>query len=409
MANTHVEKSLTEINWDTLKQGKTYYPSPVAWEDEVLYFLFVDRFSNGKEFGGFKDRDGNLVQNSSSRTTPLFNLQSDAWKADRETWFNAGKTWCGGHIKGIQDKLGYLKRMGVTVLWLNPIFEQIPQSGSYHGYGTFNFLNIDPRYGSREDLKDLVAAAHDEGIRIMLDIILNHAGDVFAYKGEDRYYYYQGQVWPVEGYRKDGGGYRDMALSHESAWPDSAVWPIEFQDKKIWTRKGEITSWDAFPEYIEGDFFELKEIEHGTAIKDPAIAWDLKRRIKAFQGTLGLKHLCDIYKFWIGYADIDGYRIDTVKHMEPGAVRIFANVIHEYAQSLGKENFYLIGEVTGGRSNAFNIVNYTGIDAALGINDIPDKLENLAKGKRSPGNPDTPEQEGYFDLFRNSLLDDKNT
>jgi Glycosidases len=153
----------------------------------------------------------------------------------------------------------------------------------------------------------------------------------------------------------------------------------------------------------------LKEIEHGSAIKDPAMAWDLKKRIDSFQGAPGFNYLCDIYKFWIGYADIDGYRIDTVKHMEPGAVRIFANVIHEYAQSLGKENFYLIGEVTGGRSNAFNIINYTGLDAALGINDIPDKLENLAKGKRSPGNPETLDQEGYFDLFRNSLQDDKNT
>lgn len=409
MINTNIEKSLGEINWNTLKQGRTYYPSPIAWEDEVLYFLFVDRFSNGKEFGGFNDIDGNPVQKSALRTTPLFNLQNDAWKADRETWFNAGKTWCGGHIKGIEDKLGYLKRMGITALWLNPIFEQLPQSGSYHGYGTFNFLNIDPRYGSREDLKELVEAAHDKGIRIILDIILNHAGDIFAYKGGDRYYYYQGQVWPVEGYRKDGGGYLDMASSHESEWPTSAVWPIEFQDQKIWTRKGEIRSWDAFPEYIEGDFCELKEIEHGSAIKDPAMAWDLKKRIDSFQGAPGFNYLCDIYKFWIGYADIDGYRIDTVKHMEPGAVRIFANVIHEYAQSLGKENFYLIGEVTGGRSNAFNIINYTGLDAALGINDIPDKLENLAKGKRSPGNPETLDQEGYFDLFRNSLQDDKNT
>jgi len=409
MADTHIEKSLVDINWDELKQGMTYYPSPVAWEDEVLYFLFVDRFSNGKEYGGFGDLEGNPVRKSSSRTTPLLDLQNDAWKADRETWFNAGKNWCGGNIKALMDKLGYLKRMGVTALWLNPIFEQVPLSDSYHGYGTFNFLNTDSRYGTREDLKDLVDAAHKEGIRVILDIILNHAGDVFAYKGEHRYYYHEGKVWPVEGYRKDGGGYLDMASPHISSWPKSAVWPIEFQDKEIWARKGEIRSWDDFPEYIDGDFFSLKEIEHGSAIKDPAVAWDLKRRINAFQGGLGLKYLCDVYKFWIGYADIDGYRIDTVKHMEPGAVRIFANVIHEYAQSLGKENFYLIGEVTGGRVNAFNIVNYTGIDAALGINDIPDKLENLAKGKRSPGNPNTIVQEGYFDLFRNSLLDDKNT
>jgi glycosidase len=122
-----------------------------------------------------------------------------------------------------------------------------------------------------------------------------------------------------------------------------------------------------------------------------------------------LVYLAEVYKFWVAYADIDGFRIDTVKHMEPGAVRFFTNAIHEFAQSLGKENFYMIGEVTGGRAHAVNIVNTTGLDAALGIDEIQDKLEFLAKGNRSPGNPRTIEQEGYFDLFRNSLLDNKST
>jgi glycosidase len=95
--------------------------------------------------------------------------------------------------------------------------------------------------------------------------------------------------------------------------------------------------------------------------------------------------------------------------MEPGATRLFANVIHEFAQSIGKENFYVIGEVTGGRARAVNTVDTTGIDAALGIDDIQDKLEFLIKGERSPGNPQSNSQEGYFDLFRNSLQDDKSS
>ena len=101
----------------------------------------------------------------------------------------------------------------------------------------------------------------------------------------------------------------------------------------------------------------------------------------------------------VAFADVDGFRIDTVKHMEPGATRYFASVIHEFAQSLGKENFYLIGEITGGRSFAFQRLEETGLDAALGVDDIPDKLEFLVKGSRNP--------EQYFDLFRNSLLVNK--
>ncbi len=101
------------------------------------------------------------------------------------------------------------------------------------------------------------------------------------------------------------------------------------------------------------------------------------------------------------------FRLDTVKHMEPGAVRFFATAIHEFAESIGKENFTIIGEITGGRAYAASILDSTGLDAALGIDDIPDKLEFLVKGWRSPGNPDTAEQEGYFDLFRNSILDNR--
>ena len=71
-------------------------------------------------------------------------------------------------------------------------------------------------------------------------------------------------------------------------------------------------------------------------------------------------------------------------------------MIHEFAQGLGKENFYLIGEITGGRSYAYTKLEVTGLDAALGVDDIPDKLEFLVKGWRDP--------QEYFDLFRNSLL-----
>ena len=79
-----------------------------------------------------------------------------------------------------------------------------------------------------------------------------------------------------------------------------------------------------------------------------------------------------------------------------GASRFFTSVIHEFTQSIGKENFYLIGEITGGRFWAFETLEQTGLSAALGINDIPDRLEYLVKGYRNPSD--------YFDLFRNSLL-----
>lgn len=425
MPSTEVEISLKEIDLDKMIRGRSYYPSPFAWEDEVLYFLLVDRFSDGKEYGGFADLSGSPVSGPApERSTPLFNLEY-ACKADRNKWFDAGKGWCGGTIAGLYDKLGYLKRLGISAIWLSPIFKQVAGSQDYHGYGIQNFLDVDPHFcpRGRRDLKDFVAAAHEQGIRVILDIILNHGGDVFAYPDDNRYYYYRGMQWDAKGFRQKSGESGSLPFGpiniayHPEAWPDGAVWPEEFQQQDVWTRQGEITEkgWDRFPEYLDGDFSSLKDIDHGRALVDedilkkPNSQRNLRRRIKGFRPSPTLFHLAEVYKFWIAYADIDGYRLDTVKHMEPGAVRVFANIIHEFAQSIGKENFYLIGEVTGGRAHAVRILNTTGLDAALGIDDIQDKMEFLVKGWRSPGNPLSDEQEGYFDLFKNSLLEGKNT
>ncbi|MGV1100415.1 alpha-amylase family glycosyl hydrolase [Thiovibrio sp. JS02] len=409
-------RSVQEIDFSSLTADRDYYPSPSAWEDQVLYFLLVDRFSDGREFGGFADGRNRAVHGpATGRTTPPFHLVRDGGRAERNAWFTAGKSWCGGTLAGIMDKLGYLSRLGVTAIWLSPVFRQVAGSQDYHGYGIQNFLDIDPHFGSREELRNLVTEAHGVGIRVILDIILNHAGDVFAYQGNVPYYYFDGRQWPVAGFRLasgDGGtlpfGPVDLA-AHPDVWPAGAVWPRELQEESAWSRQGEIRGWDDFPEFLDGDFCSLKDLHHGRGLKDPALAWDVLRRIHAFRTSRTLIDLAAVYKFWIAYADLDGYRLDTVKHMDPGAVRVFTNVIHEFAQSLGKENFYLIGEITGGRAHAVNIVNTTGIDAALGINDIPDKLEFLAKGRRSPGDPRTDEQEGYFDLFHNSLIDSKHT
>lgn len=427
-AGNLVERSLEDINLSVLTKERKFYPSPVAWEDQVLYFLLLDRFSDGKEYGGFADLNEVPIKSPTpERSTPLFDIEWDAWKANRQVWFDAGKTWCGGTIAGLKDKLGYLKRLGVTVIWLSPIFKQVTGSDTYHGYGIQNFLDVDRKFGTREELKDFVAVAHSNGIRVILDIILNHAGNVFAYQGDLRYFYWNGQQWPVQGFRQEKSDTGSLPFGptdinvYQEAWPNGAIWPDEFQKEDVWTREGEIIYWDNFPEYLDGDFSSFKDINHGQAIKDLNILNDpngLEKRIDGFRPSHTLFDLINVYKFWIAYADIDGFRVDTVKHVEPGAMRIFANAIHEFAQSLGKENFYIIGEVTGGRAFAVDIVDATGIDAALSIDDgsdsVQSKLEFLAKGKCSPksspgSDPNSNEQKGYFDLFTNGLKDDKAT
>jgi len=377
-----------DIDFAALRTG-SFHPSPRAWEDEVLYFLLVDRFSDNKE-RGYKGNDGNPV---TSGVTPLYNPAADNGNAvanpsDAESWRDAGGKWCGGTLEGLTSKMGYLKRMGVTALWLSPVFKQVSFQETYHGYGIQDFLSVDPNFGDGTALKNLVQSAHGNGIYVILDIILNHTGNVFTYDVESGAPPWRGVTYPVQGFNDKTGAasvpFQSYAQNPAAIGRDEAVWPCEFQDSACFTRKGRIKNWDYDPEFREGDFFDLKDINHGYGSPGDYVP------------SRALLNLCDVYKYWIAFADLDGYRIDTVKHMDIGATRFFASTIKEFAQTIGKENFLLVGEITGGRERAFDTLEATGLDAALGIDDVQTKLEGLMKGRTNP--------EEYFNLFRNSLL-----
>ena len=99
----------------------------------------------------------------------------EAWRWDR--WAQSGaERWQGGTLRGVRSKLGYLKNLGVTAIWIGPVFKQRGHLDTYHGYGIQDFLDVDPRFGDRRDLVELVADAHAAGLRIILDIIFNHSG-----------------------------------------------------------------------------------------------------------------------------------------------------------------------------------------------------------------------------------------
>jgi glycosidase len=374
------EKRVADLDFAALRARK-FTPSPEAWEDEVLYFLMLDRFSDERERPPFRPEDGgNAVR-----------TEDDAAK-----WREAGARYVGGTLKGLASRIGYLERLGVTAIWISPIFKQVAFLETYHGYGVQDFLDVEPHFGTREDLKALVAAAHGAGIRVILDIILNHSGNVFSYRA-DRYEETDGAGRKFMDPRWDGRPYTVAGFNDERGAPtipfgavapgthaNGAIWPAELQDGASFTQRGRIDNWDYDPEFREGDFFDLKDIRLGEGPLDE------------YRPSEALRALSEVYKFWIAFADLDGYRVDTVKHMDAGATRYFCSAIHEFAQGIGKERFYLIGEITGGRRRAFETLELTGLDAALGIDDIPDRIEDLVKGRRAP--------KDYFDLFRNSEL-----
>jgi glycosidase len=396
-----IEKSLLDLDFVELSQRK-FTPSPAAWEDQVLYFLLIDRFSDGNESGGHRDNDGRPVTAGTTR----FYKEDDAGRVDYGTWLSAGGTWQGGTLKGLKSKLGYLKRLGVTALWVSPIFRQVAfEPTSYHGYGIQNFLDVDPHFGTREDFRDFVDLAHQHGIYVILDIIAHHTGNVFTYAA-DRYPVrdpntgeihndprWDGRLYAVAGFNDHDGRPTIPGDAPDHAFLDGvsldgAVWPREFQNLRMFLRKGHITNWDYNPEYLEGDMFSLRTLD----------LW-AEQEGQSREVSSALACLVVTYCFWIAYADLDGFRIDAAKHMGIEALRTFCDSIREFTQAIGKERFLLAGEISGGRVLAWEIVEKTGLDAALGIEDVPGKLERMTCGYGEPAD--------YFSIFRNWMLDDQ--
>ena len=363
-------KSIEEFDLDKITENRDYYPSPEEWEEQTLYFLLVDRFSDGEE-------------------EDLYDPEKDYENAlqDEETkqeWLEWGDKWNGGTIKGIQSKLDYFEEMGISAIWISPIFKQVAFQESYHGYGIQNFLEVDPHLGTKEDLKELVEAAHQRGIYIVLDIIFNHTGDVFAYNEDNPQY--SGEEYTIQGFRNKKGN-PEIPINDfdvDSIYPDGGIWPVELMRPETFSRKGQINNWDNHPEYIEGDFFSLKNVNTGSG------------GLNDFNPSEALQVITECYKYWIAEADVDGFRLDTVKHLHPGATRYFVTEIHEFTKSIGKKNFYILGEITGGMEFAMDTMERTGIDAALGINKVPEKLENVVKGHLDP--------DEFFFVFKNSDL-----
>jgi glycosidase len=178
----------------------------------------------------------------------------------------AGKVFQGGTLKGIESKLDYLQGLGVTALWVGPVWRQRKDLETYHGYGIQNFLEVDPRFGTRQDLRDLVDAAHARDMYVLLDIIYNHTGNNWFYdvNGSPRetvQYRFQ-PPYPFHGWRSHQG----KSIDPDSIdGLDDAVWPEEFQKIEWYTRAGQIGRWDTESwedplhpdtEFRRGDFFQ---------------------------------------------------------------------------------------------------------------------------------------------------------
>jgi glycosidase len=283
-------QSVAELDLSPIP-GKQYWDNDREWREEFIYFLLVDRFHDNRE------------------RRPVSGKARTVRQPDGQRWGQI----CGGTLKGITRHLDYILNLGCTALWLSPVFENNQTPWNYHGYAIQNYLNIDPRFGTKQDLIDLVQAAHDKNMRVFLDVVTNHSGDNWTYPGGYPYYYYDDVQF-------DFGAWR---------FPDRPI-PIELRNPAFYHRRGEIRNWDAYPEAERGDFLSLKEDNND---EDTPEATQLQRV------------LIQAHRYWIREADVDGFRLDAVKHMRPKFVSRFCSQMREYAYRLGKRNFFLFGEL----------------------------------------------------------------
>ena len=133
-------------------------PSPAAWEDEVVYQIMTDRWNDGDPSNNLN----NIQVKYGSAQWELMNTHNLASLPQYSS---------GGDIRGAIDRLDYLVDLGVTVLYMTPIFGH---NGAYHGYCPADLTVVDPNFGTSDDFKELVREAHKRGIRVMLDIVVNH-------------------------------------------------------------------------------------------------------------------------------------------------------------------------------------------------------------------------------------------
>ncbi|MGN6646299.1 MAG: alpha-amylase family glycosyl hydrolase, partial [Cytophaga sp.] len=282
-------KSVSEIDLKNISAGRSYWNSSRPVGEEMMYFLLIDRFHDGKT------RDTIFSENGFGNQEEL-------------------KARCGGTIRGIISNLKYIAGMGFTSIWINPFLQNNPES--YHGYAIENFLEVDQAFGTKEDLIEFVSIAHQYHIKVFFDVVLNHTGNNWSYICKDPVYSHD-KNYVVKSWR-----YRDLPL------------PIELRDFNRYSRKGRIINWEDAPETWDGDIFELKDL-----IQDDTET-----------GLKNLELMVAVYSYWFALTDCDGFRIDTAKHIRPWWLDQFIDRIKLFTSSLGKHDFFVFAEIVGTQS-----------------------------------------------------------
>ena len=361
------------------------------WRDQVIYQIVVDRFENG-------DRNND------------FGVQPSV----------PGRHH-GGDWQGVIDRLDYLEELGVTAIWISPVVKNTEEDAgfsSYHGYWAQDFLRPNAHFGDLVKLRELVDAAHDRGILVILDVVTNHVGQLFFYdingngqpddtlhgggfshtclqicrdnpascSADEQVYCQNGSgyleriiEWDPDYDPRGVQGWTSLGFSGDADirftdWPELNRtipprppawfdWPADkawFDDPAWYNRKGRVYVW-----WHENDYSK-------NFVRDQETTGDFPGGLK----DLNTDHpdvkeaLIRAFEYWIQVADFDGFRIDTVKHIDrPEIARNtkgfwgeFTDRMRKKAASLGKQNFFIFGEGFDGNDELIGSYTWGGTE-----------------------------------------------
>jgi glycosidase len=346
--------------------------------DERYYFVMTDRFANGdtsNDTGGLTPADDRLVTGYDPTDKGFYH---------------------GGDLKGLTGRLDYIKGLGTTAIWLTPSFKNRAVQGTganasagYHGYWITDFTQIDPHMGTNAELKQLIAKAHAKGMKVFFDIITNHTADVIDYT-EHQYTYVSTATSPY----KDASGTvfdpKDYVnspnfptLDPDVSFPyhpyyhsgaDATVKvPSWLNDLTLYHNRGDSTYAGESAEY--GDFSGLDDL--------------FTENPKVVDGMI------DVYKTWVDFG-VDGFRIDTTKHVNLGFWQKFSPAMQAEARRIGNPDFFMFGEVFDARPSFMSTYTTAGTLPATLDFGFQSQAQAFAAGKATTGLRDLYADDDYY-------------
>ena len=329
------------------------------WRDRTVYQLLTDRFDNGDG-----SNDYNVTRDDSALAR-----------------------YHGGDWEGLIDRVDYLEELGVDTIWISPVFRNVEEDAgvsSYHGYWPQSFRDTNPHFGDIAKLRELVDVMHQHDIAVVFDVVVNHIGQLFYYDIN-----MNGQADITDYYATDGSGGMETVTEWDPGFDPEGIqawtslgyagqapieWldmpeihrvrpePAEFANPDWYNRMGRVEDWDDFDQVVLGDF--------------PGGLKDLKTTNPNVRNAL-----ISVWQEWIRATNVDGFRIDTVKHVEADFWPQFCGAIRSFTAEIGKENFLMYGE------------SFDGDDALIGSYTFDEALDSVAYFSQK--------YQVYDDVFKN--------